>query len=392
MQSSPSLQSSASSSHRKTNSDRATPTNRTHRPSKTTSSQQASSSGGLSVNSRPSGSSNPAKGKKKINPTPSSAQKTSATSSASKPSKNPSTTAQSSNSASPHTSSSHAPRHPKPPVNFQELMKLAENRVVTNSVKGGDPPEQKDKIGSVSRKNMSKVGKNALENSGRGSREGSPLGKQLLEKSRSKHRKVVSSCEDSVSGERKRGNSGLQECTGSSQRPHEAASDRSSVGNNVRELAQSRVVGRGTKTGTSNGGEKTSAVCSVGKSQRLPESAILMRERFRRELEASANTARAGGSNTHKQSVKSNSFYGAAHSQLSQEGRPKFPSKRPPPGPYQSSWVREMSEYMEQMRGEEEGYSEEEEEEDLDGFVVDDEDGDDVSLAIREIFGYDKRK
>ena len=51
-----------------------------------------------------------------------------------------------------------------------------------------------------------------------------------------------------------------------------------------------------------------------------------------------------------------------------------------------------MSEYMDRWRGgEEEGYSDEEEE-DLEGFVVDDEDGDNVSSAIREIFGYDKRK
>ena len=39
----------------------------------------------------------------------------------------------------------------------------------------------------------------------------------------------------------------------------------------------------------------------------------------------------------------------------------------------------------------EEGYSEEEED-GLDDFVVEDDEGDDVSSAIREIFGYDKRR
>ena len=70
----------------------------------------------------------------------------------------------------------------------------------------------------------------------------------------------------------------------------------------------------------------------------------------------------------------------------------RFPNKKLPAGSHQSSWVSEMSEYMDQWRREEEeGYSDDEVE-DLDGFVVDDEDGDDVSSAIREIFGYDKRK
>ena len=348
---------------------------------------------------------NPAKGKKKmaVNSEPTLTQKTTtAASSVSKPTKTSTATARPSTSASPHTpsSSSCTSRHPKPPVNFQDLMKLAEKKVVTNTrVKSGDGPEEKDAVGSVPGRNISKVGKNSFEKLGRGAREDSPLGKLLLEKScsRSKHRKMVSGCEDGVSGETKgsRGGSEQRECTGSSKVP--AVTNQSPVRNNLRELAQSRVVGRGAKTSTSNNRqgqkEKAGTACSTGKNQRLPESAILMRERFRRELEASTmGNGRGGGSNTQKPSVKSNSFYGGAHAQLSQEGRPRFPSKRPPAGLHQSSWVSEMSEYMDQWREEEEeGYSDEEEE-DLEGFVVDDEDGDDVSSAIREIFGYDKRK
>ena len=163
-------------------------------------------------------------------------------------------------------------------------------------------------------------------------------------------------------------------------------SECSAVGSKLRELAQSRVVGRGGK-----------AVREVGTSQTMPESALLMRERFRKELEASANGSKTAGSGkTETQSsAKSNSFYASSHAELSKEGRPKFVNKRATvsvSGPHrQSSWV---SEYVERLReGGGEGYSEEDEDDDgLDDFVVDDEEGDDVSSAIREIFGYDRRR
>ena len=178
-------------------------------------------------------------------------------------------------------------------------------------------------------------------------------------------------------------------------------SDRSVVGSNLRELAQSRVVGRGGARGGVRGGVRGGKVVGSGRggesSQRMPESALIMRERFRKELEASANRGKTvdDAKTTTKPSAKSNSFYASSHAELSKEGRPNFAKARMrPSGPYQSSWVSEMNEYVEQLReGGGEGYSEEEEEEDgLGDFVVDDEEGGDVSSAIREIFGYDRRR
>ena len=372
------------------------------------------------------------KGKVKLtencNPPP--AQKTPAITSTSKPSKSlttskPSGTAAASTSRVQTTSSGTPVKHDKPPVNFQDLIKLAQEKAVVqgSSNSGGGktdasiPPCQRGLGGGgvVPESRGAQVNRSTSNmGAGRGrTRERSPLGKQLLERG-SKARKMANGGRERVakSGKSGRSSSEPRDCTGISRGTHETVMDRSSVGNNLRELAQSRVVGRGSKGRRLNETDKDRlSVSSGGKSasgcgrgggkngeegtkvpQRLPESALLMRERFRRELEASSNGNRPPSKTT---SVKSNSFYGSAHAQLSREGRPKFPSKRPAScGPYQSSWVSEMSEYVERLReGEEgeEGYSEEEED-GLDDFVVDDDEGDDVSSAIREIFGYDKRR
>jgi protein SPT2 len=55
---------------------------------------------------------------------------------------------------------------------------------------------------------------------------------------------------------------------------------------------------------------------------------------------------------------------------------------------YKSSWVDEMADYVRHAHVE----SDEEEDDDMDDFVVDDGDCDDYSSAIRNIFGYDKNK
>ena len=66
---------------------------------------------------------------------------------------------------------------------------------------------------------------------------------------------------------------------------------------------------------------------------------------------------------------------------------------------YTSTWVREMSDVISRrIQQEMEGYSDDEEDEDLADFVAsDDEEGleeeeDDYSSEIRKIFGYDRRK
>ncbi len=64
-------------------------------------------------------------------------------------------------------------------------------------------------------------------------------------------------------------------------------------------------------------------------------------------------------------------------------------------GPYKSSWVDEMTDYLRSNDFEADGYSDEEEEDDLDGFVASDdevEDMEDYSTEISKIFGYDRRK
>ena len=286
---------------------------------------------------------------------------------------------------------------PKAPVNFQELMKLAEKKKsgqqVSESGVGGrrgdvaaSGPSRTTDIKSAERRGQEKV------LGGRRSRSGSPLGKLLLEKSsaRGRGKNGLGGDGREVGGDEKKG-SGVSE-SGSRVGQETGSGDRLAAGSKLKELAQSRVVSRG--------GERGGKVVSGRAPQRLPESALLMRERFRRELEASASgdSKTAGNAKTtSKPSAKSDSFYASSHAELSKEGRPRVVNKRVGfgAGPYQSSWVSEMNEYVEQLReGGGEGYSEEEEEEDegLDDFVVDDEEGDDVSSAIREIFGYDKRR
>ena len=279
---------------------------------------------------------------------------------------------------------------PKAPVNFQELLKLAKEK---KSLQNSDSGRSRDQVavgGSGGGKEAGpERGKSPL---GRG-RSSSPLGKQLLERGsgRGRQRERVGGG-GGGGGERK--SSGVIQQNGSKREDKDGSvSDCSAVGSNLRELAQSRVVGRGR--GGARGAARGKLGCAgTTTTQGLPESAILMRERFRRELEGSANGRKTGSTTKPAaNSAKSNSFYASSHAQLSQEGRPEFSKRKVLGGGVQDSlWVGEMSEYVERLReGGEEGYSEEEDE-DLEDFVVDDEEGDDVSSAIREIFGYDRRR
>ena len=317
--------------------------------------------------------------------------------------------------------SSSKPSKPKAPVDFKELMKLAEkkNQEVTDKdrAKNVPGPSKAGVIGSSSEKR--------LKNEYRGVREGSLLGKQLLEKG-TKRKKTPVSTEKRDGGRGGGEGSSGAGVGGDSRvvcrspiggaRRETTAEDRSSVGGNVRPSSQAKAVftGRGRIVLGQGGGveQRGKAVPSVRevegssgvgrggrKVEELPESARLMRERARRQLEASSMLGRMNGSSTRnaKPSAATKSFYGGAHAQLSKEGRPQFLSK-PVSRPYQNSWVSELSGCMQRMREEaemDEGWSEgeQEEEEDLKDFVVDDvEEGEDYSSAIRELFGYDKRR
>ena len=248
---------------------------------------------------------------------------------------------------------------------------------------------------------------------GRGEREGSPLGKQLLEKSNSRARRKRTHVvmEREVEGERGEASGGSLRDSVSGSKRELTAVDRCTVGDNTRLSPQAR----GTPTERARpgvgGGERgrggvhnpsvgrgRGAVRSGGKGEGLPESAFLMREKARQQLEAAARTQQANGSSSvcARPSAKTKSFYGGSHAQLSKEERPRFQT-RPVSKPYQNSWVSEMSGYMQQVKDKGEGEGEEggseEEEEEMDDFVVDEvEEEEDYSSAIREIFGYDKRR
>ena len=91
---------------------------------------------------------------------------------------------------------------------------------------------------------------------------------------------------------------------------------------------------------------------------------------------------------------KSSAFYGAASKRLAMDGVPKFSTQRAPMK-YTSGWVDEMAEFMQEEGGED---CDDDDDDDLDGFVVDDDNDEEYgsqqeySSAIREIFGYDKRR
>ena len=106
--------------------------------------------------------------------------------------------------------------------------------------------------------------------------------------------------------------------------------------------------------------------------------------------------------NPYLNSVQAIDFYGTTNfSKLSQNGRPKFATEAKPK--YASSWAGEVAEVLERRKqhgGSQDMGEEEDEEEDMLDFVeeegdddfIDDSEACDYSSAIREIFGYDKRK
>lgn len=127
----------------------------------------------------------------------------------------------------------------------------------------------------------------------------------------------------------------------------------------------------------------------------LPYPEILQRRRPGGYLPSQQNhkTGQQGGTKVGPtkalQSVKSKSFYGGSvpsSARLITDGKT---SSRNGPMYYKSVWVDEMRDYI---RSNKEDYMEDDdEEEDLDDFVVDDgEDLDDYSSAIKSIFGYDR--
>ena len=106
-----------------------------------------------------------------------------------------------------------------------------------------------------------------------------------------------------------------------------------------------------------------------------------------------ARPVSARGRGTH--SLKSNSFYGTpASARLITDNHSRASSYGAPMS-YRSTWVDEMRDYMQHASS----YYDDEEEDELDDFVVDDDEYaeeiegvEDYSSAIRDIFGYDKSR
>ena len=105
--------------------------------------------------------------------------------------------------------------------------------------------------------------------------------------------------------------------------------------------------------------------------------------------------------NPYHNSVQAIDFYGTAFSKLSQNGRPKFATQVKPK--HASSWAGEVADILERRKQHSGSHDvgegeQEDEEEDMSDFVeegddfIDDSEACDYSSAIREIFGYDKRK
>ena len=276
-------------------------------------------------------------------------------------SKSSSTTSSSSSSRTTHSkaqvhnsrsSSKQAPPSaaaPPPPVNFQELMKIAERnseRQLSAPVRSGDVAREKDQ--SLAPPQVQRRAKSYSPTP--------PVGK-MANKERQRHS------------------------------PCPSASSRGSGGTSS--ITRERVGGPASSLNCSKGSSKSVAV-RQGK-ETLPADRGGGRGRGRGLPGRGRGHIRHGHNDS--KPVKADSFYGAASVQLAKDERPRFATRHLPAQPRNSL----VSDYLQQLK--ERSLMEEEEEEDSDDYIVeedeyldDEEDGCDYSAAIREIFGYDKRR
>ena len=292
----------------------------------------------------------------------------------------------------------------KNPVNFQDLMKMAQQK--------SSEFAEKEKL-------------SVREST---SRESSPLGRSLLEKTnpRLRNKRTHDMMDRSVSAE------GMPNGPVGSQRENRKASASPKPPENVGRGSQSQRSERdvaktsdrdknkaGTTTSRTHNGmarhtatssqsaasDKATAAdrTSLPQQQRLnPKPRLTAADRTPLPQQQRLNpkprlTAADRTPLLNPKPRPTKSFYGAASARLIQDGRPKFHTRHAPMK-YTSSWVDEMSDYMVSQRagGKDEGewYSDEEEEEDLSDFVASDDGdgGEEYSSAIKQIFGYDRRR
>ena len=294
---------------------------------------------------------------------------------------------------------------PSPVANFQDLLKIAQ----TNS-----KSTLKDAI--VKPNNKSSI---VEETRTKGSP--SPVGKLLLERSsqRSKTRLKVETNAEPKPSERSRGIDSSSALTSKSKvllshtrdsdlvrRPlrDPTPSGSTVMAKNHSNITPNRAhVGDGKSCQTSTTGSKLPQSCSTSGSQApvrgfktpsipLSLSQKQLQQQRKERMKAAASAKVRTSQAPHSKPLNATVFYGAAAARiLGKDGR--FSGSRYAPAKYTSSWVGEMTDYLRS----EDMDDTEDEDEDLEGFLDDDfiDDsgaGEDYSSAIREIFGYDKRR
>ena len=284
-----------------------------------------------------------------------------------------------------------AKKQPKTPMNFQDLMKMAEKK--SEEVVGKEKSKLQVKDPLIGRRSISPKLRSSSPfegvkaSQGRGS---SPVGKSLLERTNSRLKRTHSMMERDATGVNKHETEALhtngrqQSDRVGSGKPGEGGMASYKGGSGMRNLKApvGRVAGEKEASG-----DRVKMVAGELQHRAAKQSGVVERTRIpSAALQKQRQKQKANA-------VKPNSFYGQpASARLLQEGR--FATRHGPPK-YRSTWVDEMSDYMRQKVYEEEYYSSDEDE-DLDGFVVSGEEmeegEDDVSSAIRQIFGYDRRR
>ena len=278
----------------------------------------------------------------------------------------------------------------KAPVNFHDLLKIAQK-------KSGEVAE-KEKSSKLIVRDSSPVRLDVKSTSApadaRTCRGNSPVGKSLLERAgcRVKKKRTHEEMEKAASGANDApNNSPAENMLGKGDR--NPASKPTKNGLHPRAAASPQPRGDLPSTGGSS-------VAHHRPSQpEAPGQPPANRTRVSQALPQAARQIKRQRPRPGMDTLKTKSFYGAASAKLASAERPTFRTRHAPVK-HTSAWVDEMTDYMQKKRLEIEGGGEEEEfysdDDDMADFVASDEEEgeglEDYSSAIQQIFGYDKRR
>lgn len=281
----------------------------------------------------------------------------------------------------------------KAPVNFQDLLKIAQK-------KSGEVAEKEKNSKLIVRDSPPSRGTSPARPDGKSTpadartcRGNSPVGKSLLERAscRVKKKRTHDEMEKAASSANDApDNSPAETTVRSSKKPASKPTENGIHPKGTPSLQQPR------------GDLRSTGGASVAKDRPSQPKAPAQPPENRTRVSQSLPQARQRqrprpGMDT----LKTKSFYGAASAKLASAERPAWHTRHTPMK-HTSAWVDEMSDYVQRkMVGgeeEEEFYSDDEEEDDMADFVASDEEEEegegleDYSSAIRQIFGYDKRR